>query len=178
MKARIVRVAVPAPLYSLFDYLLPEGLDAAAGARVRVPFGRAHSVGLVVSLDVESDCAPDRIRPLEAVLDPEPLLAPGDLAFLRWVADYYHHPVGEVLASALPVRLRRGEAALAQGESCWSLTPAGVAQAENPPPRAPRQAEILRWLAQRPQASAPQATLRASFDDPAAVLVLRNFLHT
>jgi primosomal protein N' (replication factor Y) len=169
MTERIVRVAVAAPLYSLFDYLLPESFEVAAGARVRVPFGRSRTVAVVVETDVASACAPEKMKAVDAVLDPEPLLGAADLDFLRWVADYYHHPAGEVVASALPVRLRRGEAQLQSGEAVWSLTAEGLAQAAAPSARAPRQAEILAWLAERPQASAPQALLRAAFPGSGAV---------
>ncbi len=31
---------------------------------------------------------------------------PADLKLLEWAADYYHHPVGEVFATALPRLLR------------------------------------------------------------------------
>ncbi len=45
----IVRVAVPRPLWTLFDYLLPESSPAPRpGVRVRVPFGATELVGLVV----------------------------------------------------------------------------------------------------------------------------------
>ena len=36
---------------------------------------------------------------------------------LRWAADYYHHPLGEVIAAALPVALREGQAADDSAES-------------------------------------------------------------
>ncbi len=45
----IVRVAVPRPLWTLFDYLLaPDAPSPHPGARVRVPFGNAELVGLAV----------------------------------------------------------------------------------------------------------------------------------
>lgn len=36
----VAHVALPVPLPRTFDYLLPEGLSAKAGCRVRVPFGK------------------------------------------------------------------------------------------------------------------------------------------
>lgn len=48
MTARIARVAVATPLYSLFDYLIPADVDVVAGSRVRVPFGRTRPIGVVV----------------------------------------------------------------------------------------------------------------------------------
>jgi len=34
------------------------------------------------------------------------------LDFLFWSANYYHHPLGEVLSSALPKNLRQGKPAV------------------------------------------------------------------
>ena len=143
MTDRIVRVAVGVPLHTLFDYRVPDGLDVVPGMRVRVPFGRGRAAAVVVAVDVVAACAPEKLKPLQAVLDTGPLFTASDLAFLHWVADYYHHPVGEVTVNALPVRLRRGETQLRPGEPTWALTPAGREIAADPPTRAPRQAEML-----------------------------------
>ena len=46
---------------------------------------------------------------LFAALDPEPLLEAELLGTLRWAADYYHHPIGEVLshlAATVPLEER------------------------------------------------------------------------
>ena len=50
-KNRIVKVAVPCPLYKTFDYRLntQHGNRAIqAGVRVRIPFGRQKLVGIIV----------------------------------------------------------------------------------------------------------------------------------
>ena len=69
----IVRVALDTPLRRLFDYL-SDGQPVAVGCRVRVPFGRQTLVGLVVALATESDLPADKLRPVTAVLDEQPLL--------------------------------------------------------------------------------------------------------
>ena len=38
----------------------------------------------------------------------EPILDAAALELLRWAADYYHHPIGEVIAAAMPKALRVG----------------------------------------------------------------------
>jgi len=170
MTVCIARVAVGAPLHSLFDYRIPDHGHVVAGARVRVSFGRAHVIGVVTELVGDSECPPDRLKPIDAVLDPEPLLHQQDLEFLAWVAGYYHHPPGEVVAAALPLRLRKAEAALSPDGPGWRLTPSGLAQLEALPPRAPRQAEVLSWLGARPGAEVPLAELRAALPGSAAVV--------
>jgi primosomal protein N' (replication factor Y) len=69
------------------------------------------------------------------------------LELLRWAAEYYHHPIGEVLSSALPKSMRSGADAEAREER-WSVTTEGQeAFAKGEPKRAPKQRELLTYLA-------------------------------
>ncbi len=106
----VFRVAVDAPLRRLFDYAAPDGHPPCVGSRVRVPFGRRRSIGMVMGTAPGSEVPAERLKPIVETLDPAPLFDPGHVAFLNWSARYYHHPVGEVVAAALPGPLRRGEA--------------------------------------------------------------------
>ena len=160
--SRYVRVAVIAPVHGLFDYRLDDDTSAMPGCRVRVPFGRRRLIAIVVECPATIDFADERLRTVEVVLDAQPLLAAADIDFLRWVAGYYHHPVGEVIATALPLRLRKHDDASLPGESGWRLTEAGAARAPGPPGRAPRQADVLRWLHARAGHQATGSELRAA----------------
>jgi primosomal protein N' (replication factor Y) len=100
------QVAIDTPLRQLFDYRLPASQGVMPGMRVRVPFGRREVVGLVMRLSSTTDIAPDKLREVQAVLDDAPLLGAAEIALLEWAANYYHHPVGEVVATALPKGLR------------------------------------------------------------------------
>jgi len=105
----IARVALDVPLRRLFDYLLGQGTAAPVpGARVRVPFGRRRLVGVVMELATGSTLPDERLKPIAEVLDAVPVLAADLLDLMRWASDYYHHPIGEVIASALPKALRGG----------------------------------------------------------------------
>jgi len=81
----------------------------APGVRVRVPFGPRILTGLVIEAPV---VAPPGIalRSVAQVVDSDPLLTAEHLDLLRFVADYYHHPLGEVLFGALPPALKRDRA--------------------------------------------------------------------
>ncbi|MDB5986564.1 MAG: primosomal protein, partial [Nevskia sp.] len=100
----LASVAVAVPLRRVFDYVVdPEqAAHLLPGMRVRVPFGRRDIVGIVISAPREQLAGDFHYRPLRAILDHEPLLGAPLLELCRWVADYYHHPLGEVLAAALP----------------------------------------------------------------------------
>ena len=45
---RILRVALDVPLATLFDYALPEELEADVGDRVVVPLGARQRIGVVI----------------------------------------------------------------------------------------------------------------------------------
>ena len=170
MSVRIARVAVAAPLHSLFDYRIPAAGGIAVGSRVRVPFGRTRTIGVVTALLGHSEFPAEKLKPIETVLDFEPQLLQHDIDFLTLVAGDYHHPPGEVIAAALPLRLRKAEQALNPGGPCWRLTAAGLAQTASPPARAPRQAELLSWLGQRPHGEAASVELKSALPGSAATL--------
>lgn len=110
MSLDLVAVGVDAPLYRRFDYLLPNPLrqPLIPGMRVRVPFGRRRVVGVVLEKPRREAGASRSYRAIETVLDTEPLLSDELLKLLEWTADYYQHPIGEVIAAALPGPLRKG----------------------------------------------------------------------
>jgi primosomal protein N' (replication factor Y) len=146
----VLRVAIDTPLYTGFDYYAPKGLDAReipVGARLRVPFGRREVTGLVIGHAQESALPPERLRAALRVLDAEPLLDEDLLGLLRWTADYYHHPLGEVILSALPTLLRQGRPARPAPARRYELSAEGIgADPETLRRRAPRQAEALERL--------------------------------
>ncbi|ALP54146.1 primosomal protein N' [Candidatus Tenderia electrophaga] len=147
----VLRLAVPSPLYRSFDYLPPVGCNVEnlkPGARLRLPFGRRQTVGVLLDISDTTQIQRHKLKAALELLDDEPLLPTELMALLRWVADYYHHPIGETLATALPVALRQGETATAKYRARWRITAAG--QAVNTATlgrRAKRQADLLQRLA-------------------------------
>jgi primosomal protein N' (replication factor Y) (superfamily II helicase) len=121
----ILGVAIDAPLRRLFDYRAPpEAERTQPGERVWVPFGRRRVVGVVVERRETSDVPAARLRSVSGRVDGAPTFEPALLRLLIWAADYYRHPVGEVIASALPAPLRAGAPLVAE-EVRWRLTPTG-----------------------------------------------------
>ncbi len=172
----LLRVAVPVPLRRLFDYLPPPDGRAdrlRPGVRVQVPFGSGRRCGVLVELTRESDTPRSRLKAALEVLDEEPLFAAPDLEFLRWAADYYQHPLGEVLAAVLPGRLRQGRVLPHLGLPGWRLTPAGREQDPAGLARAPRQAALLTRLRQRPQGMSREALEQEGLASPSALRALQ-----
>jgi len=105
---QITEVAIPVPLHNTFDYLCKE--KVGIGSRVKVPFGNKKVTGIVLSHKDKSSFK--KLREVEVVIDHEVLLSKEILAFLSWSANYYHHPIGEVLSNAIPKNLRNGKPAV------------------------------------------------------------------
>jgi primosomal protein N' (replication factor Y) (superfamily II helicase) len=105
----IARVVVDARVGShsgLFDYLVPEPLRGLVevGQRVRVPFGKRSVSGFVYELtDAPAVVDP---RPIEAVIDAEPLLPLSVLRLATFVAEHYLAPLDEVIRAIVPPRVR------------------------------------------------------------------------
>jgi primosomal protein N' (replication factor Y) (superfamily II helicase) len=146
----VLRVAINAPLRSPFDYLPPAGfspLEVPLGVRVRVPVGRRSAVGVVVDYATEPSVGASALKAVQELLDVAPLLDRGLMQLLHWTADYYHHPLGEVIAAALPKSLKLGAPALAQ-VALWHLTAEGRdALAAGGPVRARSQFALMNLLA-------------------------------
>ena len=100
--AAYCEVALPVPLDRTFTYALGEGHAAQRGMRVIAPFRNEKLIGVVTAADVSAPTDVD-VRPLEAVLDDEPLLGEQLMALAEWMAQYYLAPLGEVLRGMLPL---------------------------------------------------------------------------
>ncbi|MBI5450114.1 MAG: primosomal protein N' [Gammaproteobacteria bacterium] len=148
----ILKVAIPTPLSRAFDYLPPGGGGDTAplqpGMRLAVPFGRGKAIGLLLAITAASEVPAQRLKRVHDVIDEQPVLPAELLQLLIWAAEYYHHPIGQVVASALPVLLRDGRP-LPQ-HTYWSLTASGAQVVAASLTRAPRQAATLGILARHP----------------------------
>ncbi len=99
-----LEVAVAAPLSETLTYSLPEDLlhsEIPIGKRVLIPLGRRKTTGYVLG-SVEEKDVNYAIKKVIEVLDSEPLFHPNQIPFFRWIARYYHYPIGEVIKTALP----------------------------------------------------------------------------
>jgi primosomal protein N' (replication factor Y) len=159
----ILQIALDTPLRRVFDYRPPAefaavGSDATLrlGVRVRVPFGRQRLIGILVRVATESTVVAPKLKTAFDFLDDQPIFDPATFDLLRWAAEYYHHPLGEVFAAALPVSLRAGQPALHTTE-WWSVSETGRQQLSSPGARrAPQQRALLAWLSERGRATADE----------------------
>ncbi|MBN6710292.1 primosomal protein N' [Haemophilus haemoglobinophilus] len=146
---KLVRVALAVPLFSFFDYLIPDDLSATIGCRVLVPFGRQKLVGIVTDLPEQTDIATSQLKTIISVIDDSSIFTPELWRLLHWAASYYQSPLGEVLMSSLPSKLRQGESAVEKSIIFFQLTEQGQqALKDNSLKRAKKQLEALNYLQQ------------------------------
>jgi primosomal protein N' (replication factor Y) len=109
---RLVEVAVPLPFFGTltFDAITATRHPVVRGSRVLVTVRGRRLIGICTG-ETPADApsrAPEKaesIKPLEDVLDAEPVFLPDLVEVCGWLADYYVAPVGMVLRAALPVAL-------------------------------------------------------------------------
>ncbi|SFN01339.1 primosomal protein N' [Dokdonella immobilis] len=152
---RIVRVALPVPLFRLFDYLLEAGLaEPVPGCRVRVPFAGRTLTGVVLECTDTSAVPAGQLKPVAAILDTTPLLGDELMRTVCWAARYYQHAIGEAFEAALPVLMRGAGELPAAGVDGFELSRAGQSALADPRRRCgSRTAALLEILADGPQSS-------------------------
>ena len=155
------RIALNRPLRRLFDYIVPEGLAVTPGQRVKIPFGRQQAIGLVVETNIEP---PEGItlKPLHNALEEWPALPDETFQLLSWASDYYQHPLGECLFTALPPALRKGRPAMEKTEDWWQACGSSAAL----PANAHKQKILLDWIAQHKQGTKTSDIIKAGFSRP------------
>jgi primosomal protein N' (replication factor Y) (superfamily II helicase) len=108
-----LEVAVAAPLEQTLSYLYSSAAPSLfnndlVGKRVLVPLGGGRRLtGYVLGVLPDED-VPYELKHIIEVLDREPLFHANLIPFFRWIAKYYHFPIGEVIKTALPGGLTSG----------------------------------------------------------------------
>ncbi len=158
--AAFVEVAVPLPLPGL-TYSVPPAMSPLArpGSRVRVAVGKRRLTGVILAA---RDQAPAGIetKPIDAVLDLEPVVPADLLELAGFVADYYLAPIGEVLRSMLPAALPPW------GDRRVWLTDAGALA----PARTPDEAQVVEALREHGRLRLAELQERVGLDRLGAVV--------
>ena len=126
-----IEIAVALPVYNTFTYSVSERLLplVSVGKRALVPFGKRRVTGYIIGT-CENNINDKETKLILDILDEKPLFPSSMIPFFMWIADYYKHPLGNVIKNALPGGLntydfatlfitKEGEKALLNG----SVTP-------------------------------------------------------
>jgi len=178
---KIIKVALPVPLRRVFDYLLPaEIVEPAPGCRVSVPFGSRKLVGVVVGTADHSDLPASKLKKISTVFESQPVLPAGLLELLKWASTYYHHPLGEVVSTALPAALRAGKPAQIRQIERWRVTEAGANADTEELKRAPLRRRVLEFIrdAENPVTREPLVEISANWRSAVGALVERGWLES
>jgi primosomal protein N' (replication factor Y) len=92
-----------------FTYSVPKELELEirVGVRVLAPFKKGKKIGIVVGTNDHKEVHAKRgkeitLKPIEAVLDDEPLIHENLLKLIQWVGQYYLSTSGVALKNAVP----------------------------------------------------------------------------
>lgn len=99
----IIPLALPRNYtWSVPDHLLPR---VQVGCRVEVSLKNKKYAGLVRALHRE---APEAFhpKPIEGIIDNQPIVQEAQLSLWAWMADYYMCSEGEIMAAALPAHFK------------------------------------------------------------------------
>ncbi|MEZ5977180.1 MAG: primosomal protein N' [Planctomycetota bacterium] len=140
------RVALPRPMRVEYTYAVPPALRERVrpGVRVRVSFARRREIAVVVDVVGTTDVDPKALKPVEAVLDDEPVVGEELLQLARHVAAEYACSLGEALAAMLPAPLKRARGT--RTVRTIVAAPGAVEQLDDLEARSPKQYRLLRTL--------------------------------
>ena len=103
-------VALDIPLHQTYTYQIPDSLlkQLKRGHCVQVGFGSQLKSGIVMAIidTLPKGLNPKKIRPIEGLVDPDPLIDKALLELLEWMARYYFAPIGEVIQLAVPAAFK------------------------------------------------------------------------
>ena len=100
-------IIIPLALPKNYTWFIPDHLmiGLQTGCRVEVSLKNKKYAGIVKRFIEEKPAAFDP-RPIETVLDTEPLIFKEQLALWEWIAQYYMCSEGEVMAASLPAHFK------------------------------------------------------------------------
>ena len=112
-------IIIPLALPKNYTWFIPENLRAGLqpGCRVEVSLKNKKYAGIIKIFLNDKPEAFDP-RPIESVLDTDPLVYPEQLKLWEWIAQYYMCSEGEVMAASLPAHFKlSSESTLVYNES-------------------------------------------------------------
>jgi len=145
-----LRVAIDVPLRKSFDYRLPDDWHSSPpppGCRLKVPFGRKQVIGILLYCHDEKPSF--KLKPIDEVIDYQPLLDDHLLGLLSWASNYYRHAIGELMSAALPTYLRQGKPAKRKPIYSWHITGDANEQAKELS-AAPKQLALYQFISSSP----------------------------
>ncbi|MEM9081672.1 MAG: primosomal protein N' [Verrucomicrobiota bacterium] len=175
MSQLAAQVLIDGPSELVFDYAIPDGLQVAAGHRVRVPLRNRPASGTVMRVHDPGPLDFD-LRYLNDLIDPDPLVTPGLLKLAHWMSGYYGTPLEHIMRSLLPEAVRQeshSEKTLKHAVAAENIAPQEL---EKLAKRAKRQHTILTLLQAAGKDGLPVSQLGDGATTPVKALAEKGLL--
>lgn len=111
----ILKIALQTPLHRTFDYLSHNDMPPDqyfVGQRVTVPFGSRTMTGIILDISTHTEFPTEKLKQVIASIDEHNLFPNELISLYRFASDYYCHPIGDVILSSLPKKLKTGAPAI------------------------------------------------------------------
>jgi primosomal protein N' (replication factor Y) len=146
------RVITDDPTDKELDYSIPQSWAGKVhiGSRVKVPLRSREILATVVAL-VDTPSVPEP-KIILSLISESPILNKSLLALARWMAEYYCCPVESAIRSLLPEVIRKAKVGFKRERIVSLSREISETELQNLKVKAPRQAEVLRFLIEAPEA--------------------------
>ena len=104
---RYLQVLFSLPVHHPFTYLLPEEETVEVGCRVKAPLAKRNLTGFVVEVNDKKPPGNYECKPVEKIVDREPIFGEAELDLAAWMANMYFCSKGEALSAMLPGGVRK-----------------------------------------------------------------------
>jgi primosomal protein N' (replication factor Y) (superfamily II helicase) len=131
-------------------YAVPSACQAGmqVGMLVRMPLRRRSELGVVIRFGTEQEVPPGKLKMLYEIVQDYPVMPPDLMGLFRWVQQYYSATPEAVLETMIPAAIRKGMKPKTRLYVSAGKAPAAEELSELEK-RAPKQAELLRFIRQQ-----------------------------
>jgi primosomal protein N' (replication factor Y) len=109
MNRKIVAEVIPLKINTNkgFHYLIPPEMAEIAdiGKRVQVPFRNKKIIGIISKIISEANVK--RLKEIEEIIDPIPILSPEIIRLIDWISKYYLGSIGTLISHIIPTQVSR-----------------------------------------------------------------------
>ncbi|MGB0409309.1 MAG: replication restart helicase PriA [Opitutales bacterium] len=122
--------------------------ELVVGSLVRIPLRRRSELAVVLRFGTEQAIPPGKLKMLYELVQPYPVLPPDLMRLYHWVKEYYSATPEATLEAMIPAAIRKGMKVKTRRYIAAAKAPTAEAF-EALEKRAPKQAELLRFIRQQ-----------------------------
>lgn len=122
--------------------------ELKVGLLVRIPLRRRSELGVVTRFGTDQVVPPGKLKMLFEVVQPYPVLPPDLMKLFRWAQQYYAATPEAILETMIPAAIRKGMKPKTRRYISKGKAPTAE-ELEALEKRAPKQAEILKFICQQ-----------------------------